>query len=144
MVGRYGIEERNFAGEDFLQFYQCNQLSIMNTWFQKIPIHYGTWMHSATKLHHMTDFVVMRSSQRMCCLDVQVMKGANCWTDHCMVRAKLRLLLPWSGGVQKTPLPFAVHKLDSKEMCDNYIGCLEQKLVDLSSTGECTAEECWV
>jgi len=28
-------------------------------------------------------------------------------------------------------------------MCDNYIGCLEKKLVDLSSTIECTAEECW-
>lgn len=91
----------------------------------------------------MIDFVLMRSSQRMCCLDVQVMRGANCWTDHGMVRAKLRLLLPQSGGVQKRPLPFAVHKLASKEMCDNYVRCLEQKLVDVSPASECTAEECW-
>jgi len=68
----------------------------------------------------MIDFVVMRSSQRMCCLDVQVMRGANCWTDHYMVRAKLQLLLPRSGGIQKRLLPFAVHKLASKEMCNNY------------------------
>jgi len=94
----------------------------MNTWLQKKPIHYSTWMHPATKLHHMIDFVVMRPSQRMCCLDVQVMRGANCWMDHYTVKAKLRLLLPQSGGVQKRPLPFAVHKL---EMCDNYIGWLE-------------------
>ena len=50
----YRIEEiMNLAGEDFLQFCQCNLLSIMNTYFQKKPIHYGTWMHLATKLHHM-------------------------------------------------------------------------------------------
>ena len=100
-------------------------------------------MHPATKLHHTIDFVAIRSSQRMCCLDVQAMRGASFWMDHCMVRAKLRLLLPESGRVQKRPLPFVVHKFTSKEMCDNYNRCLEQKLVDLSSTNECTAEECW-
>ena len=115
-VGRYGIEERNFAGEDSYNF-----ISVTNylSWTLG-SIHYGTWMHSATKLHHMMDFVVMRSSKRMCCLDVQVMREANFWTDHCMARAKLQLLLPQSGGVQKRLLPFAVHKLASKEMCDNY------------------------
>ena len=41
VVGKYGIEERNLAGEDFLQFCQCNQLSIMNTWYQKKLIHYS-------------------------------------------------------------------------------------------------------
>jgi len=50
VVGRYGIEERNLADEDFLQFCECNQLSIMNTCFQKKPMHYGTWIHLATKL----------------------------------------------------------------------------------------------
>jgi len=58
------------------------------------------------------------------------------WTDHCMVRVKLRMMLPWSGEVQDKPLPFAVHKLANKEMRDNYVRCLEQKLVDWSSTNE--------
>ena len=40
-------------------------------------------------------------------------------------------------------MPFVGHNLTSKKMCDYYVRCLEQKLVDLSSTGECTAEECW-
>ena len=53
VVGKYGIEERNFAGEDYLQLCQCNQLLTMNTCFQNKPIHYGTWMHLATKRHHM-------------------------------------------------------------------------------------------
>ena len=110
VVGKYGIEERNLAGEDFLQFCECNQLSITNTWYQKKPIHYGIWMYPATKLHHMTDFVVMTFGQTMCCLDIQVMRGANCWMDHGMVRAKLRLLLLQNSGVQRRPLPFSVQK----------------------------------
>jgi len=96
VVGKFGIKERNLAGEDLLQFCECNQLSITNTCFQKNPVYYDTWMYPATKLHHVIDF---KSSQRMCCLDVQVMRGANCWTDHCMARAKLRLMLPRSGEV---------------------------------------------
>jgi len=47
VVGTYGIEERNLAGEDVLRFCEC-------------AIHNGTWMHPAIyKLHHMIDFVVM-------------------------------------------------------------------------------------
>ena len=91
----------------------------------------------------MIDFVVMRSSHRMCCLDAQVMRGANCWTDNGMVRAKLRLLLPRSDEVQRRSLPFAVCKLAGEEVYDNYVRSLEQKLVNLSLANECTAEECW-
>ena len=54
----------------------------------------GTWMHSAMKEVHMIDLVVMRTSQRACCNDVQVMRGANCWTHHKLVRAKLSFGLP--------------------------------------------------
>ena len=57
-----------------------------------------------------------------------------------MVGAKL---LPLSGEFQNRSLLFAVCKLASKEICDNYVRYLEQKLVDLSSTSECTAEEYW-
>ena len=45
--GVYGIDERNEAGEEFLQFCALNQLTVMNTWFQKKNIYYGTWMHPA-------------------------------------------------------------------------------------------------
>ena len=92
VIGGHGLDERNLAGEEFLQVCEFNQLLIMNTWFQKKQIHYGTWTHPATKLCHMIDFIVMQQSQHMCCIDVQVMRGANCWTDHYLVRARLRIM----------------------------------------------------
>ena len=42
MIGKYGVDERNEAGEDFLQFCTVNHLTVMNTWFQKkrVPVWY--------------------------------------------------------------------------------------------------------
>ena len=67
--GGNGIDERNEAGEELLQFCALNQLIVMNTWFQKKTVHYGTWMHPATKLSHMIDLVLMRMNQRFYCTD---------------------------------------------------------------------------
>ena len=64
-------------------------MTVMNTWFKKKSIYYGSWIHPATKLFHMIDFVVMRTKQRVCCRDAQVMRGANCWTGHKLVRANV-------------------------------------------------------
>ena len=103
-IGRYGLAERYRAGQELLQFCELNQLTALNTCFQKKSIHLGTWVHPATKICHMIDFMVMRTSQRKCCLDVQVMRGANCWTDHYMVRARLRVMFSLPANVKKQSL----------------------------------------
>ena len=92
--GRHSTTDVNEAGEEFLEFCAINQLTIMNTRFAKKEIHLGTWMHRATKCNHMIDYIVMRASQHKLCTDVQVMGGANCWTDHQMVRAKVCVYCP--------------------------------------------------
>ena len=92
--GRHGVGCCNEAGEKFLEFYAVNQFTIMNTWFTKKSIHLATWKHPATKQSHMIHYVVMRAEQRMLCTDVQVMRGASCWSDHHMVRVKVRIGLP--------------------------------------------------
>ena len=68
----------------------------------------------------MIDFVVMRAEQRVVCRDVQVMMGANCWTDHKLVRAKLKVAIPHSSkrkdivslllpSINKKPLPSGIN-----------------------------------
>ena len=63
-IGSHGIVKRNLAGEEFLQFCESNQLTVLNTCFQKKLIHLGLWEHPATKCCHMIDFIVMRTDQR--------------------------------------------------------------------------------
>ena len=61
----------------------------MNTLIEKKPELLGTWMHPATMRCHMIDYAAMCANQRMLCTDVQVMSGANSWTDHQLVGAKV-------------------------------------------------------
>ena len=66
----------------------------MNTWFRERKQYMSTWQHPATKKWHLIDYVVLRKSQYSVCTDVQVMRGANCWTDHRLVRMRVRLQFP--------------------------------------------------
>ena len=144
VLGRHGKSERNLAGEEFLEFCPANSLSIMNTWFQKKEIHHGTWTHPATKKCHMTDFVVMRTGQKCYCKDVQVMRGANCWTDHKLVRAKLNIVVPrYAGRKEKSCIPFAVHELSTSARRDEYQESLKQHLLDRPHNDDDTAERNW-
>ena len=143
VVGKHGLDERNEVGEDFLQFCALNQLTVMNTWFQKRDIYYGTWMHPATKWFHMIDLVVMRAAQRVCCKDVQVMRGANCWTDHKLVRAKLVVNLQRRHKGEKRILPFSVHQLSTSARRDEYRCYLEKVLQDQPHCPDLSSEENW-
>ena len=75
VVGKHRLDERNEAGEEFMQFCALNQLTVMNTSFQKNNIYYDTWMHPSTKQFHTVDQIVMRAKQRACCEDLLVMRG---------------------------------------------------------------------
>jgi len=144
VLGCFGIKDRNQAGEDLLNFCDLNQLSLMNTWFQKDSFRYGTWTHPATRSCSMIDFVVVRAAQRQYCLDVQVMRGATCWTDHKLVRVKLRLYLGRSrrqrdGGAP----PIAVWKLADPSTREDYGKELSDRLEGVSFDDVCSAEAGW-
>ena len=91
----------------------------------------------------MIDYVVMRASQQMYCTDAQVMRGANCWTDHQMVRAKVCVYIAHSGSKMKRSIPFAVHVLRSEDKAKAYTECLSQQLRETPHNTGMTAEWNW-
>lgn len=82
-----------------------NHLTIMNTCFQKKQCCLTTWKHPAAKETHMIDYTIIRTMHRRFCSDEEVMRGANCWSDHCMVRMKIKIQLP---SRRKTPAVMAI------------------------------------
>lgn len=68
-----------------LSFCVLNQLAVMNTYFVKKSI----YKHLAC-----IDYVIMRQKQRRLCLNVSVVRSAECWTDPTLLKAKLRLHVP--------------------------------------------------
>jgi len=75
--------------------------------------------------------------------DVQVMHGANCWNDHCMVRYGIRISLPYSVGILKHPVPFAVPKFSRPDKMDAYVAALEEKLYDRRFSSVTCTEDNW-
>ena len=144
ILGRHGMTERNLAGHELLEFCAINNLSIMNTWFQKKEIHQGTWTHPATKRCLTIDFVMMRAEQRVHCKDVRAMRGANCWTDHVVIRAKLTVRTPpFTSQKGKSCMPFAVHELSTSARRDEYREQLELQLQDRPHNDNDTSEQNW-
>ena len=157
--GQHGVGSCNEAGERLLEFCTVNGLTIMNTWFTKKSSQLATWKHPATKQWHMIDYIMIRATQQQLCCDVQVMRGTSCWTDHNMIRVRVRITLPHPPRPTiKSNVPLAVHLLrnddDRKQAYQHQlVQCLlDHPHDDSSSAGrnwtvlkDCimtTAEEC--
>ena len=101
--GPHGHGELNEAGKELLTFLSINGATVCNTWFQKRVIHMTTWQHSKSKKWHCIDFAIVRQSHRRRCIDVSVMRGAECNTDHQLLRVKMVVgarrvfQRPWGG-----------------------------------------------
>ena len=101
----------NEAGAELLSFCALNELAIMNTQFEKKSIHKQTWQHPGSKKWHCIDYVIMRQRQRRLCSDVSVVRSAECWTDHNLLRAKLQLAIHHKPMPVKAKTRFAVATL---------------------------------
>ena len=87
--GPHGYGELNEAGKELLSFLFTNEATVSNTWFKKRDICKQTWQHPKSKRWHCIDYMIVRKAHRRRCLDVSVMRGADCNTDHRLLRAKL-------------------------------------------------------
>ena len=87
--GPHGYGDLNDAGRDLLSFLSTNEATVCNSWFRKRDVHTQTWQHPKSRNWHCIDYFIMRQVHSRKCLDVSVMHGADCNTDHRMLRAKL-------------------------------------------------------
>ena len=73
-----------------------------------------------------------------------MMRGASCWTDHKLVRARFSFQLYCEGmRREKKALPFSVYKLESAAVRDKFRCCLENHLLDQPFCSNRSSEENW-
>ena len=89
--GPHGFGEVNDAGKELLHILSLNEATVCNTWFQKKDIYKGTWQHPKSKKWHCIDYAIVRTRDKRRCLDASVNRGAECNTDHQLLRIKMRL-----------------------------------------------------
>ena len=118
--GVHGVGRMNEAGADLLSFCALNDLTIMNTCFEKKDIHKFTWQHPGSKQWHCIDYVIMRRWQRRLCRDVGVIRSADCWTDHKLLRVKISIKVPAKPSASKIRPRFAVSSLRDPKVRERY------------------------
>lgn len=91
VIGPHGVGSCNSNGTKLLTFCTENNLILTNTIFQQKDKYKCTWMHPRSKHWHLIDYILVRRRDMKDIHSVRTMRGADCWTDHRLVRGKLNL-----------------------------------------------------
>ena len=108
VLGPHRSGRCNENGLRLLSFCAENELLITNTIFQLLDMHKTTWKHPISCQWHLLDYVLVRQADRRNVALTRVMRGADCETDHRMVRTRLNLHI--RPPARKTP---AIKRLDA-------------------------------
>ena len=91
VIGAHGIGKSNENGDRLLSLCTTHALSITNTKFQLEERDIATWTHPRSGHHHLLDYIIVRQRDIKEVRITRVMRGADCGTDHKLVRTKVSI-----------------------------------------------------
>lgn len=141
-LGKFGRGRSNANGEMLLLKCSEHELAITNTFFNHPDKWYFSWKHPRSKHPTLLDYVLTRRRDMKDICSTRIMRGAECFTDHFMVRTKCNICLKPLKRKQgsKPPKKLNVGKLCNQEQRN----LLETKITEsLSPLPIGTTEEHW-
>ena len=105
------------------------QLAITGTLFRQKDKYKTTWKHPRSKHWHKLDHVLVRQGDIQDVHSTRVMRGAECWTDHRLVRSKLSLRIQ---AQKRARGESAVRKLDINRLKDPVVSANFNKSMDVA------------
>lgn len=145
VMGTQGIGEMNENGEMFTNFCAHNELVIGGSMFQHKDIHKVTWISPDGKVKNQIDHIAIKRKWKHSLLDVRAMRGADVYTDHNLMRAKLQIKLvrnmEYKQGYRER---YNVQWLrEDGTIATKYTTELRKKLGQMESNQENSIEDIW-
>ena len=91
VLGPHGVGKENSNGIRLLSKCAQHQLNITGTMFRQADKYKTTWQHPRSKHWHQIDHILVRQRDMQDVHSTRVMRGAECWTDHRLIRSKLAI-----------------------------------------------------
>ena len=101
VMGKFGVGVMNDNGARLCDFCSANGLVITGTLFPHKEIHKLTWRSPDGKTVNQIDHVMVNGRMRTSILDTRVMRGADVYSDHYLLRTRIRLKLARVEGMKK-------------------------------------------
>ncbi len=146
VLGRHGIGGVNENGMRLLTLCSEHNLTITNTIFQQKAKYKTSWMHPRSKHWHMIDYIIVRCNDIKDVLITRAMRGAECWTDHRMIVAKLHMKVRPPMRLQKPKKKrLNCNRLGNTEARNEFRRLLDEKLGESEPclSSENTMEQQW-
>ncbi|XP_008480910.1 craniofacial development protein 2-like [Diaphorina citri] len=140
VIGRHGLGSTNNNGLRLLELCALEELTIINTCFQLKNKYKGTWKHPRSKKWHMIDHILVRTARKNNVKRCRVMRGAQCETDHYMMRATI-LLKPKTYLKKPRNLVFDSKSLKNEDKKQQFKEVLDGKLNN--NNASTNVEELW-
>ena len=146
VIGKEGEETISPNGERLLDFCLRNNMKIANTFFPHKNIHKYTRENEDRSEKSIIDYIVVSNSLFYSTMDVKVSRGAEIYSDHYLVRAKMRILIEGSKQkkMEKKVSRLKIEKLNKPDVKQLYQAmiktCLDEEQADFSKY---TLEEKW-
>lgn len=145
VLGKHGIGKCNSNGELLLSLCSEFDLTVTNTMFKQNDDRKTTWMHPRSKHWHMIDFIITRRRDKTDFCITRVMRGANCWTDHQMLRSKVAFHLRQKYYKQssKKPSKLNIAKLKAIDQREGLARDMNDALDKLDVVERSTVDQEW-
>ena len=140
ILGSQGVGKMNSNGLLLLSKCAEHGLCITNTVFRQADKFKTTWTLPRSKQWHLIDYIIVRQrGLRDVCI-TRAMRGAECWTDHRLIRAVLKLhIAPAQQKRTKTVrAAFDIAKLKKDVLCKRFQDTLDANIQNTTLTEDCT------
>uniref|UniRef100_A0A914XJB6 Endonuclease/exonuclease/phosphatase domain-containing protein n=1 Tax=Plectus sambesii TaxID=2011161 RepID=A0A914XJB6_9BILA len=136
VAGRFGLGERNEAGDRLVQCCQENRLAIANTWFEQPKRRLYTWTAPNGQHRNQIDYFLCQQRWKSSIQAIKTLLGADCGSDHQLLIAKVKIRF---NTIKRQP---ATQRFDTSNIPAEYAVEVNNRLDSLSATKK-DPDELW-